>query len=1380
MKSIVSPPVRFPLILLACAALIQPMQAGLYQQSFTGLANGTRDLGDGSVITSSGGTSSGAGATVSVQQVAAPQNQAFRMTAAGVNSVRSAYRLPGLDPGQKLVAFDVTFQVRMTRNGSATPGQGWALNFGAIPATGTGNGEGGFTLPGGLVISFDTHNGGNDAPSIEVFANGVGVGNSPKTFPFDTAFRTVRVRWDADGLDLWYDLNANGNVNEAGEVVFSDLALPGFVATAGNAFAFTARTASNFTEDVYLDALDFATTPEVRLETGGPVILEFLADNSRLDDEDADKSDWIEIYNGQNTPVDLTGWHLTDTLLVPAKWTFPAIQLEPYGYLIVFASGKNRTDPAAPLHTNFSLSKNGESLALIAPDTTTIASQYTFPAQTTDVSYGLKGVGLTEGYFAYATPGEANTAEQAPGQPAEAVVWSANGGLISGPVNVTIDPPVAAGSVIRYTTDNTPPSASSAVYAAPIAVNQTQVLRARVFTPDQLPGPISSRSFLMLDSSLTDYHGSGQPFSSNLPILVLESLGAPVDDFFDPGQPRPYQFTYAVGLKPDVTTQRVAITDPPDFQQRAGTHVRGNSSSFLYDQKPYALEMRDEEDRDKNVALFGLPADADWVLNAPYPDKTLLRNFIPYQQMRQLTGEDGRAMRCMLVEVFFQQEPGSPVSEDDYRGVYLLVEKIKVDSNRIDIEKLNELTVNPASITGGYILKHDWPDASRSSFSTGQDVLIAGQGPETWNSAQRNYLEDYFSQFESALAGPAFADPVNGYAAFIDTDSFVDNYWFVEIHKNNDGFRLSTYFTKARNGKLRSAPVWDYDISAGNSDGTPTFYQPTGWAHLEEDGSPALDDFGKPVLYWYPRLLQDPDFAQRLWDRYWEMRRGVYSTSAVTALISAQSSYLTNGNSTVIGNNTAELPPALENAIQRHFRKWPILGTQVWSNPANAVERMYYDTHGNAVTGEVDWLKNWFAQRLAWIDDQNFDAGEVIYRPPVFSKPAGVITPGDSLAISRYTGTPPSGYTYAVGGTLYYTIDNTDPRAPGGLVSGTALAYGAPLVLTQNTVVKARLFTGGKWSPLATADFVVSSVPASAGNLVISELDYNPAAVTPEELGLGFTDPDQFEYMEFTNVGTEPVDLLGVNFTSGLTFAFTSTNLALRFLAPGGRTVIVRDLAAFQHRHGTLPDVPIAGVYTGRLDNGGEALTLVAADGSVIAGFAYDDAEPWPVDADGAGYALVLNQVAAFPAYGEAASWRSSATAGGTPGYANGLVFAGNPSGDADGDGLSDLLEYAVGSNPGDGLGARLPVMGSELFTVNAVASRYQTFSFSRNLEADGVTFDVQCSPDLAVWTDGGGEMIYVSTRNLGDGTATVTYRSSTPIETSPQNQFLRLKVSAR
>src|SRR5204863_698955 len=133
----------------------------------------------------------------------------------------------------------------------------------------------------------------------------------------------------------------------------------------------------------------------------------------------------------------------------------------------------------------------------------------------------------TQGYFSVPTPGGRTpfSADQAPGGPAEDVVWSRDGGLITGSpaTAVTITAPVAPNSVVRYTTDNTAPSSGSPIYnpaSPPAAFNVTATinLRARIFTPNKLPGPVSSRTFLKIDSSLTNYNGSGLPFSSNLPI----------------------------------------------------------------------------------------------------------------------------------------------------------------------------------------------------------------------------------------------------------------------------------------------------------------------------------------------------------------------------------------------------------------------------------------------------------------------------------------------------------------------------------------------------------------------------------------------------------------------------------------------------------------------------------------------------------------------------------------------------------------------------------------------------------------------------------------------------------------------------------------------
>ncbi len=125
---------------------------------------------------------------------------------------------------------------------------------------------------------------------------------------------------------------------------------------------------------------------------GQVVINEFVAANTAtLADEDGDKSDWIELYNAGATAVDLDGWCLTDDAADPCKWRFPAVALAGGEYLVVFASGKDRRDPAAELHTSFRMSADGEYLALVMPDGTTVAQELApaYPPQKEDVSYGF-------------------------------------------------------------------------------------------------------------------------------------------------------------------------------------------------------------------------------------------------------------------------------------------------------------------------------------------------------------------------------------------------------------------------------------------------------------------------------------------------------------------------------------------------------------------------------------------------------------------------------------------------------------------------------------------------------------------------------------------------------------------------------------------------------------------------------------------------------------------------------------------------------------------------------------------------------------------------------------------------------------------------------
>ncbi|HYW78888.1 MAG TPA: lamin tail domain-containing protein, partial [Thermoguttaceae bacterium] len=230
-------------------------------------------------------------------------------------------------------------------------------------------------------------------------------------------------------------------------------------------------------------------------------------------------------------------------------------------------------------------------------------------------------------------------------------------------------------------------------------------------------------------------------------------------------------------------------------------------------------------------------------------------------------------------------------------------------------------------------------------------------------------------------------------------------------------------------------------------------------------------------------------------------------------------------------------------------------------------------------------------------------------------------------------------------GVVYYTLDGTDPRLPDGTVSPLALiSDGSAIPLTVTTLVRSRTLKDDQWSAINEARFY-AFVPASADNLVIAELNYNPYAPTQEEIDQQFTLADSFEFVELRNTTTDQViDLTGVQFIEGITFDFTDGQI--QTLEPGASVVIVKNELAFALRYGDGIDV--AGQYTGKLANGGEALSLFDRFGQPIAQFSYDDSGSWPGRADGDGATLELADVAGD--FSDSDSWRNSSEYGGSPG----------------------------------------------------------------------------------------------------------------------------------
>lgn len=617
-------------------------------------------------------------------------------------------------------------------------------------------------------------------------------------------------------------------------------------------------------------------------------------------------------------------------------------------------------------------------------------------------------------FFSAATPGSANSTG-ALGVTEKPQFSHASGSYVE-PLSLTLTSSTPA-AVIHYTLDRTPPTEASPTYTDPLPIANTTVVRARAFAPASVPSSSVTRTFVELDASVTD-------FSSNLPLVVINTFGKTIPE--DPRLPVHIGF-----MDIDKITGRSSLTSAPNFIGNAGVKVRG-SSSLQFPKKSFSVELWDERNTDRDASILGFPKESDWILYAPYTDKTLMRDVLAYEWSNNM----GRwAPGTKFVEVFVSG--AAKVKRGDYQGVYVLIEKIKKGKDRVDIHRLFSSQTTEPDVSGGYILKIDRLDPGDSGFATKTGRVLAWVYPKEREAtpAQKAYIKGYMDQFETALNGPNFKDPNIGYAKYIDVDSFIDQHLLVEFTKNIDGFRLSTYMFKDREGKLNMGPAWDFNLTLGNAnylDG----WKPDGWYHSLISGT----DYS-----WWPRLFQDPAFVQRYQARWAALRPDQFSSSTLLSSVDAHVNLLGE-------------------AQDRNYQKWHILGTYVWPN----------QFIGKTYAEEITFMKGWIDGRIAWIDSQ-FLAG------PRLNKDGGAIDRGFQLTMT------------APAGDIIYTLNQSDPRLPDGAISPEAVTYNGPVTLNENTRVRARVHVGAMWSLLKESTFVVDT-PA----LAITEIMYHPQDPAPD------------------------------------------------------------------------------------------------------------------------------------------------------------------------------------------------------------------------------------------------------------------------------------------
>jgi len=302
---------------------------------------------------------------------------------------------------------------------------------------------------------------------------------------------------------------------------------------------------------------------------------------------------------------------------------------------------------------------------------------------------------------------------------------------------------------------------------------------------------------------------AGQSFSSsNLPIIIINTDGgSAIPD--EPKIPATMKIIYkGEGERNHVTDQYTP--EYLNYDGRIDIEIRGSSSQYS-EKKQYSFTTRQEDGiTNNNVSLLGMPAENDWILNSMVFDPALIRDYLCFNLSRQIGEYASRTAYCEVL------------LNGNYRGLYLLEEKIKADDNRVDIIKINVYDNSFPDITGGYITKADKTTGgdpvawSMLSYTGGYvDFIHELPKPEFVLPEQNDYIHgEFFSLAETASSNNASA--ATGFPSIIDIPSFIHYMIISELASNADSYQFSTYFHKDRNGKLRAGPVWDSDLTYGN------------------------------------------------------------------------------------------------------------------------------------------------------------------------------------------------------------------------------------------------------------------------------------------------------------------------------------------------------------------------------------------------------------------------------------------------------------------------------------------------------------------------------------------------------------------------------------
>ncbi|MBQ9186316.1 MAG: CotH kinase family protein [Prevotella sp.] len=387
-----------------------------------------------------------------------------------------------------------------------------------------------------------------------------------------------------------------------------------------------------------------------------------------------------------------------------------------------------------------------------------------------------------------------------------------------------------------------------------------------------------------------------------------------------------------------------------DYEGWIGIKYRGNSSFDLSPKKPYGfktLKTSDVDGKKDKVDILGMPADNDWVLLAPYNDRSMIRDVLMYQLARPYFEYTPRLRHCEVIV------------DGMYYGVYIIGERPRKGKNRLNLDDPGD---SGDELTGGYqvqidrqdedhwyVSKYPAVDKNGNPYYFWKEISFQYKHPEydemmPDHPQQLEYIQRQIDAMEDALASDDFKDPETGYRKYMDAISFIDQQLSQEVSNNVDGYRLSTNIYKHRDSQDPhfKTTLWDFNVAFGNAD-----YCGANLTDCWMYQNTYLDNFNaaQKVPFWWMRLMEDPDYVAQLKARWKQYREGFYSDKHIEHTIDSLVNHLD-----------------IKEARKRNYKAWPLWNKYVWPVPnwqtVNTWEK------------EIAYLKSWLKERIAWMDEQ--------------------------------------------------------------------------------------------------------------------------------------------------------------------------------------------------------------------------------------------------------------------------------------------------------------------------------------------------------------------------------------------------------------------------